>query len=418
MASELFSEANVENVTQAAASTSAVVFCHRKDHGYEGDDINQNAKVCNDFFHMPSDIGIILTKNMDIKDVTKEAKDYESLFQGADQKASEFIVGGTMWSETTLVIDTEHHNEMSQLYLRKTKSDKNKGEDASTLIQLQIHQSKEFANMIQEIHHDDQTKPLSLESGKEYFIDILPKGQISTEEFKALSYKQRNCKLEQEFDNSGIFKIYTQMNCKYQCRVEMAADHCGCLPWDFVHNVQYEECDPFGRTCFYNKMKQITQSAVEACKHCTKECDYIKFLKHVTDVKDLASGPSGGEYFKRIPDPDKWRINVGNEAFLDLLGDVNGTIIDKGLQNAYSALIASFDDNYPLNKFESLIVVHLKFKAPEITVISPKYSVFDMIGNFGGQFGLFEQITGASFLGILNLIILLIKLACPAGRNA
>ena len=47
---------------------------------------------------------------------------------------------------------------------------------------------------------------------------------------------------------------------------------------------------------------------------------------------------------------------------------------------------------------------------PTIHEITPKYTVGDMIGNFGGQFGLFEQVTGASFLGILNLMILLFKL--------
>ena len=110
------------------------------------------------------------------------------------------------------------------------------------------------------------------------------------------------------------------------------------------------------------------------------------------------------------------RINIGNKAFVDLLEDVNGTIIDEGLRSAYSMFYNSFEENYPLDKYGSFIIIHLTFKKPDITIISPKYSVFDMIGNFGGQFGLFEQVTGASFLGIINLIILTIKLIFPSQR--
>ena len=90
------------------------------------------------------------------------------------------------------------------------------------------------------------------------------------------------------------------------------------------------------------------------------------------------------------------------------------------MRNLYDSLGENkFRDSYPIEKYiRDLIIVHLSFKQPEVTILSLKYSVFDMIGNFGGQFGLFEQITGASFLGILNLIILLIKLICPSGRNA
>ena len=40
--------------------------------------------------------------------------------------------------------------------------------------------------------------------------------------------------------------------------------------------------------------------------------------------------------------------NIGNRAFVDLLGDVNGTIIDKGLQNAYSIFYTvSWEIYYP-----------------------------------------------------------------------
>merc|ERR1712016_117503 len=38
------------------------------------------AKACNEFFPTPTDQGICLTKNMDIKDVIKTNKEFENLF--------------------------------------------------------------------------------------------------------------------------------------------------------------------------------------------------------------------------------------------------------------------------------------------------------------------------------------------------
>ena len=166
-------------------------------------------------------------------------------------------------------------------------------------------------------------------------------------------------------------------------------------------------------------MEHLKQPSTKGiCKNCDKECDFFKFVKKVVKVEELATSPYGGKYFKRIVGKEG-RINVGNKAFVSLLGDVNGTIISKGLKNIYRTFgTHSFEDSYPSDKYtEDMIVVHLKFKQPEVVVLSPKYTFFDMIGNFGGQFGLFEQVTGASFLGIINLIILLFKLMFPSQRN-
>ena len=93
--------------------------------------------------------------------------------------------------------------------------------------------------------------------------------------------------------------------------------------------------------------------------------------------------------------------------------DPNQTLTDGGLKNAFDLLkmyTEDFEDMNAKGKYFDFIIVHLRFLQPQIDIISPKYTVSDMIANFGGQFGLFEQVSGASFLGILNLIIILIKL--------
>ena len=98
--------------------------------------------------------------------------------------------------------------------------------------------------------------------------------------------------------------------------------------------------------------------------------------------------------------------------------DRNKTILDQAFRNAYGTFSTptEFENDFAGANYGELIVVHLQFMQPEINTISPKYTIFDMIGNFGGQFGLFEQVTGATFLGIVNLIIILFRLLFSSRR--
>ena len=107
--------------------------------------------------------------------------------------------------------------------------------------------------------------------------------------------------------------------------------------------------------------------------------------------------------------------------FVNFLSDKNQTILDQGLRNAIKALIdhtanGQFEEDYPVKKYKDLIVVHLRFLQPEFNTVDTKYTWSDFVANFGGNFGLFEQLTGWSFLGMLNLIILIFKL-CFTHKN-
>ena len=67
---------------------------------------------------------------------------------------------------------------------------------------------------------------------------------------------------------------------------------------------------------------------------------------------------------------------------------------------------------YPYYRTEILqnsIIVHLKFMTPEIDFIEVKYSTMDKVATFGGNFGIFEMVTGWSLFGILNLGLLIFK---------
>ena len=143
------------------------------------------------------------------------------------------------------------------------------------------------------------------------------------------------------------------------------------------------------------------------------ECDYMKFkMKILGRRKSLYST---AYFIKPFVGKGKNLQNIE-----DFVMDENRTMVDQGFRNVYDSFKSKgeYDRQVIERSFEEeWIVVHLQFKDPEIQIISPKYSFFDMVGNFGGQFGLFEQVTGASFLGMINLIIILIKLLICSSRS-
>ena len=101
---------------------------------------------------------------------------------------------------------------------------------------------------------------------------------------------------------SSNFKKYTENNCRYECHVNLAKQFCKCIPWDYIdsESKSFDECDVFGRTCFWKAMKQFSISQNDKCPMCKPECDFVKFEKLITNKEMLAThGISGGKYYNR-----------------------------------------------------------------------------------------------------------------------
>ena len=210
--------------------------------------------------------------------------------------------------------------------------------------------------------------------------------------------------------------MYTKNNCKYECHVELAHEKCHCIPWDFVHNTEAEECDVFGRMCFYDSISNYTKYPINLCPHCIKACDITKYRKTTTKSVPLYKGLN---VFTRQGNYKYVNINckahfcgncTGSKAFCNFMMDTNHTLIDIG----YKTLINNQGDRNYFKKLRMdlqrhMIIIHLKFVQPEMYIIDTRYSLMDKIANFGGNFGIFAEITGCSFLGILNLFILAMK---------
>ena len=296
-------------------------------------------------------------------------------------------------------------------------------------VELILHQSNQIAHFLQDNSLVKSTKipPFpKVHRNKEYWIEVTPYVQKTTEAFKSIHLQNRGCRLQHEVYENSAFKSYTMENCKYECRVKKAAEICSCIPWDFIHNDRLiHECDIFGRTCFYNAIRNLTSSNDNLCKHCVKECDYATY--DIVEIKknNLDFTKKYFEYF----DVDKNNGQcTGERAFCDYFtAPINGTIIDKGLENSFNAMAfyslwGTIGDrpglnNTGLKKSEDLIIVHLRILKPEIKVIDAKYSTMDKFANFGGNFGIFAEITGCSFLGMLNFLILLFKLIFSPRTN-
>ena len=60
----------------------------------------------------------------------------------------------------------------------------------------------------------------------------------------------------------------------------------------------------------------------------------------------------------------------------------------------------------------NLIIVHLKFPSSNVdmTILDARYTWSDQIASFGGIFGIWGELTGITFLGIINICLNIVKL--------
>ena len=414
LAEKLFGPKNLKTLTQKLAPSSMAVFCFRNDVGFLGDDLGVSEKVCDDFFPSPTDDGMCLTRSMDIKNVLHRNSYFDTIFEADEQPENEKMDSRSLWSKTSMVIFTDEINKLRQTYPQKMKT--GVGE-----IQFQLHQSKELGSIL--ASDNDFTTSFTLTAGNEYYIRVAPTGQISTDGFRNLDIQQRNCLLDQEISKKSIFKKYSINNCIYECHVELSKDQCQCIPWDFIDtdsNIQ-DECDVFGRKCFFNAMENLTrQFHTNHCDHCIKECDFVKFNKEITKEESLTKMINHGDVKGKYISYESMLGNIsGNKPLKEFIRDNDNIFADEGTKNIWNTFAKPEFSHHPkeheygtkrFDMYRDLIIIHLKFMQPQFNQIDVKQTTMDKFANFGGNFGIFAEITGVSFLGILNFLILFCKM--------
>ena len=107
--------------------------------------------------------------------------------------------------------------------------------------------------------------------------------------------------------------------------------------------------------------------------------------------------------------------NCPRKELCEYLSNVNGTI-DPLTWYERMLLKQGYNDWADMKEqaeknFNDLIIVHVNFDAPEaeVNILDLRYSFYDKLASLGGIIGLAEQITGASFLTLIHLIVLIIK---------
>ena len=120
---------------------------------------------------------------------------------------------------------------------------------------------------------------------------------------------------------------------------------------------------------------------------------------------------------------DTWRgFPNSRNSFFYFFKDENGTItaskevkdlIRKYIKEDFFRYKYSGYSSYKM--YKDMIVVHLRFLSPSIRYMDVKYTLMDYLANFGGQFGIFAEVTGCSLLAIINIVILMIKNLMPKG---
>ena len=156
-----------------------------------------------------------------------------------------------------------------------------------------------------------------------------------------------------------------------------------------------------------NGINSTFLSPQNLCKHCIDECDYIKYNKNIERQDRILTGITYINYIKNI---QKGKC-FGLKALCELILDSNNTFKDLSLKNAVKSM--GHDTNTfrnVLKQFRDVIIVHLRFMQPSVDIISMKYTIMDKFANFGGNFGIYAEITGVSFLGLLNIFVLMLKI--------
>ena len=92
-------------------------------------------------------------------------------------------------------------------------------------VSVTLHNPNEPGNL--------RSKSFEIPLGQTTTVYITPKAREIDEIGKTLKENQRNCRLVEDNSELEIFKVYTQEACLFECKIKIAANKCGCIPWSF-----------------------------------------------------------------------------------------------------------------------------------------------------------------------------------------
>ena len=127
---------------------------------------------------------------MDINDLMKIGKEYESLFEAHLQKPPESVKGGSYGSMHSLVFFTGTGKDRFGFPLSMDQMDLRDMEKDSVDVRLKFHQANQIPHIIEDASYLSSS-PLKLKSGYEYVIEVRPKIIEMTSGFQKLNIEHR-----------------------------------------------------------------------------------------------------------------------------------------------------------------------------------------------------------------------------------
>ena len=92
-------------------------------------------------------------------------------------------------------------------------------------VSVSLHNPNEPANL--------RSTSFEIPLGHTTTVYVTPKAREIDDSGKELKENERNCRLIEDNSELEIFKIYTQEACLFECKLKIAANKCGCIPWSY-----------------------------------------------------------------------------------------------------------------------------------------------------------------------------------------
>ena len=126
-------------------------------------------------------------------------------------------------------------------------------------------------------------KRLSCLAAAQFWLQFSAKKITMNERLKTFGSAERKCRFVNENEGLKLFTNYSQGNCLFECKLEMARDLCGCIPW-FVGNTVDPVCDLFGNKCFEQATLKIIENIDFNDKdhlpcNCLPDCNKLGFYQ-------------------------------------------------------------------------------------------------------------------------------------------
>ena len=130
-------------------------------------------------------------------------------------------------------------------------------------------------------------------------LRVKPSMMTADNAVKGKRLSLRKCLFPDESQKLAYFNVYTEKNCLFECRLNLARQACGCLPWYLTMDTSNSPvCGVLGNGCFHQEMASLRKLTVTSGTSppcgCYKSC--IETTYEVASRRDIKTDESTGQW--------------------------------------------------------------------------------------------------------------------------